>query len=174
MQVCRSRQVATPPRRNPLNRRPRLRRQSRRVLVQNQTPGIVFPAWQDHAAPTGDTGRGRPTTNVDVLEQLVASPVIKSTSRREQVEQLSQQLNDSMSTSSASGNSSHESSRNGDCDNNCSSGDCDCGPKFSYSVSYFNWCVSEPSSEDECDQITVSLNRIKIRKTSRERNENLK
>jgi len=43
---------------------------------------------------------------------------------------------------------------------------------ISYSVSYFNYTVS--TSEDECDFITVSLNRMKIRKSSRERNENLK
>jgi len=45
-------------------------------------------------------------------------------------------------------------------------------PSVSYSVSYFNWTVS--SSEDECEQVTLQLDRMKIRRTSRERNENLK
>jgi len=45
-------------------------------------------------------------------------------------------------------------------------------PNISFSVSYFNYTVS--TSEDECDNITINLNRLKIRRTSRERNENLK
>lgn len=44
--------------------------------------------------------------------------------------------------------------------------------QISYSVSYFNYTVS--TSEDECDHVTVALNRMKIRRSSRERNENLK
>jgi len=44
--------------------------------------------------------------------------------------------------------------------------------QISYSVKYFNYTVS--TSEDECDNVTVSLNRMKIRRSSRERNENLK
>lgn len=44
---------------------------------------------------------------------------------------------------------------------------------ISYSVSYFNYTVS--TSEDECDNVTISLNRLKIRRSSRERNDkNLK
>ena len=44
---------------------------------------------------------------------------------------------------------------------------------ISYSVSYFNYTVS--TSEDECENVTVSLNRLKIRRSSRERNDkNLK
>jgi len=43
--------------------------------------------------------------------------------------------------------------------------------QISYSVKYFNYTVS--TSEDECDNVTVSLNRMKIRRSSRERNENL-
>ena len=41
-------------------------------------------------------------------------------------------------------------------------------PRISYSVSYFNWSVS--SSEDECENVTLRLDRLKIRRTSRERN----
>ena len=44
---------------------------------------------------------------------------------------------------------------------------------ISYSVSYFNYTVS--TSEDECDNVTISLIRLKIRRSSRERNDkNLK
>jgi len=44
--------------------------------------------------------------------------------------------------------------------------------QISYSVKYFNYTVS--TSEDESDIVTLSLNRMKIRRSSRERNENLK
>ena len=44
----------------------------------------------------------------------------------------------------------------------------DSQPRISYSVSYFNWTVS--SSEDECENVTLKLDRLKIRRTSRERN----
>ena len=44
-------------------------------------------------------------------------------------------------------------------------------PRISYSVSYFNWSVS--SSEDECENVTLRLDRLKIRRTSRERNGSL-
>ena len=44
-------------------------------------------------------------------------------------------------------------------------------PRISYSVSYFNWTVS--SSEDECENVTLKLDRLKIRRTSRERNGSL-
>ena len=40
---------------------------------------------------------------------------------------------------------------------------------ISFSVSYFSWTVS--SSEDEAEQVTISLDRMKLRRTSRERNE---
>jgi len=43
-------------------------------------------------------------------------------------------------------------------------------PKLSYSVSYFTWSVSDQSSEDECENITITLDRMKLRRTSRERN----
>ena len=43
-------------------------------------------------------------------------------------------------------------------------------PKVSYSVSYFTWSVSDQSSEDECENITITLDRMKLRRTSRERN----
>ena len=42
---------------------------------------------------------------------------------------------------------------------------------ISYSVSYFNWTVS--SSEDECENVTLKLDRLKIRRTSKERNGSL-
>ena len=107
--------------------------------------GIVFPVWSDLKNPTGDS---------DLGSKLGGA---------------------SAETLTSTGNSSsHDSSKNGECDN-CDSANCDCAPRFSYSVSYFNWCVSEPSSEDEeCQQVTVSFNRMKIRKSSRERRENLK
>ena len=44
-------------------------------------------------------------------------------------------------------------------------------PRISYSVSYFNWSVS--SSEDECENVTLRLDRLKIRRTSKERNGSL-
>jgi hypothetical protein len=48
-------------------------------------------------------------------------------------------------------------------------------PKLSYSVNFFNWSVSDCSSEEEdgndCKTVTMSLNRLKIRKSSKERNE---
>lgn len=47
-------------------------------------------------------------------------------------------------------------------------------PKLSYSVNFFNWSVSDCSSEEEnedCRNVTMSLNRLKIRKSSKERNE---
>ena len=44
-------------------------------------------------------------------------------------------------------------------------------PRISYSVSYFNWTVS--SSEDECENVTLRLDRLKIRRTSKERNGSL-
>jgi len=74
--------------------------------------------------------------------------------------------------SSACESSSLESK--GDSCDNCENKDCDTQPRISYSVSYFNWSVSDQSSEDECENITVRLDRIKIRRSSRERNENLK
>ena len=40
---------------------------------------------------------------------------------------------------------------------------------ISFSVSYFSWTVS--SSEDEAEQVTFALDRMKLRRTSRERNE---
>ena len=40
---------------------------------------------------------------------------------------------------------------------------------ISFSVSYFSWTVS--SSEDEAEQVTIALDRMKLRRTSRERNE---
>ena len=44
---------------------------------------------------------------------------------------------------------------------------------ISFSVSYFSWTVS--SSEDEAEQVTISLDRMKLRRrSSRERNEALK
>lgn len=47
--------------------------------------------------------------------------------------------------------------------------------KMTYSVSYFNWSVSDESSEedddDDCRTVTLQLDRLKIRKSSRERNE---
>lgn len=45
---------------------------------------------------------------------------------------------------------------------------------MTYSVSYFNWSVSDESSEeddDDCRTVTLQLDRLKIRKSSRERNE---
>ena len=63
------------------------------------------------------------------------------------------------------------------CDTKCEDdleGDIDEGgrqsPKLSYSVSYFTWSVSDQSSEDECENITITLDRMKLRRTSRERN----
>lgn len=47
-------------------------------------------------------------------------------------------------------------------------------PKLSYSVNFFTWSVSDCSSEEEnedCRNVTMSLNRLKIRKSSKERNE---
>ncbi len=48
-------------------------------------------------------------------------------------------------------------------------------PKLSYSVNFFNWsvsdCSSEEENENECRNVTMSLNRLKIRKSSKERNE---
>jgi hypothetical protein len=51
--------------------------------------------------------------------------------------------------------------------------------KLSYSVSYFSWSVSEDSEEEEeedgrgggVDGLTARLERVKIRRSSRERNE---
>jgi len=76
-------------------------------------------------------------------------------------------MTSSAMTSSACDSSSLES-KGDSCDN------CENNPRISYSVSYFNWSVSDQSSEDECENITVRLDRIKIRRSSRERNENLK
>jgi len=78
----------------------------------------------------------------------------------------------SVTTSSACESSSLESK--GDSCDNCQNNKCEENPRISYSVSYFNWSVSDQSSEDECENITVRLDRIKIRRSSRERNENLK
>ena len=46
-------------------------------------------------------------------------------------------------------------------------------PKLSYSVNFFNWSVSDCSSDEDndCKNVTMSLNRLKIRKSSKERNE---
>jgi len=42
--------------------------------------------------------------------------------------------------------------------------------KLSYSVKFLNWSVSDCSSdEEECRNVTLSLNRLKIRKSSKER-----
>jgi len=42
--------------------------------------------------------------------------------------------------------------------------------KISYSVSYFSWSVSS-EDEDEASTVTLKFDRLKIRKSSRERNE---
>jgi len=81
-------------------------------------------------------------------------------------------MTNSAMTSSACDSSSLDSK--GDSCDNCENNKCETHPRISYSVSYFNWSVSDQSSEDECENITVRLDRIKIRRSSRERNENLK
>ena len=43
-------------------------------------------------------------------------------------------------------------------------------PRISYSVSYFTWSVSDQSSDEEVEQVTLHLDRVKLRRTSRERN----
>ena len=43
-------------------------------------------------------------------------------------------------------------------------------PRISYSVSYFTWSVSDQSSDEEVEQVTLALDRVKLRRTSRERN----
>jgi len=90
------------------------------------------------------------------------------------VSQSTVDLDKSAMTNSAMTNSACDSSLDskGDSCDNCEKNKCD--PRISYSVSYFNWSVSDQSSEDECENITVRLDRIKIRRSSRERNENLK
>ena len=69
------------------------------------------------------------------------------------------------------GSAGEESSTlpNSACDSSQESGDQ--SGKISYSVSYFSWSVSDESSEEECDTITLRLDRMKIRKSSRERND---
>jgi len=41
--------------------------------------------------------------------------------------------------------------------------------KINWSVSYFNWSVSD--EDEEVDTVTLSLDRIRIRRSSRERNQ---
>jgi len=93
------------------------------------------------------------------------------------VSQSNVDLEKSAMTNSAMMSSACESSSlesKGDSCDNCENKECETHPRISYSVSYFNWSVSDQSSEDECENITVRLDRIKIRRSSRERNENLK
>jgi len=119
--------------------------------------GIVFPALQDLESPKGDTNPK--VTNFH--------PVSQST-----VDLVKPAVTNSALASSACDSSSLDSK--GDSCDNCEQNRCETHPKISYSVSYFNWSVSDQSSEDECENITVRLDRIKIRRSSRERNENLK
>ena len=72
---------------------------------------------------------------------------------------------------------SHPPCRPSECRDNCDN--CDSHRTnseqhhISYSVKYFNYSVS--TSEDEAEVVTVTLNRMKIRRSSRERNDkNLK
>ena len=46
-------------------------------------------------------------------------------------------------------------------------------PRLSYSVSYFSWSVSEDSEEEDAglEALSSRLERVKIRRSSRERNE---
>jgi len=64
---------------------------------------------------------------------------------------------------------------NSACDSSPEGGEEEEGPaeaKMTYSVSYFNWSVSDESSDDDdCRTVTLKLDRLKIRKSSRERNE---
>ena len=59
------------------------------------------------------------------------------------------------------------------CSENCDNcAECEEGSsKISYSVSYFTWSVSDQSSDEETETITITLGKMKLRRTSKERNE---
>lgn len=124
---------------------------------------IVFPVLPDLESRKGDQSYHKVQSAVKF--DKLARPIPTATSAT--CESSSQD-----SKGDSCDNYEHEQREQGELEENDS---CDTHPKISYSVSYFNWSVSDQSSEeDECENITVRLDRMKIRKSSRERREILK
>ena len=118
-----------------------------KMLTQtlNQSPEIVFLALTDHESQKGD--------------------------RKSSSKSLGH-----VSSSKAKSGGINSKNPGSNCAKSCDNCDeCQRGEEcpqnsISYSVSYFTWSVSDQSSDEECEQITITLDRMKLRKTSRERN----
>jgi len=132
------------------------------ILVLNLTQEIVFPAKPDLEGPKGDRrkgGNGAKPCNGDGARSSSNGTSCHGTRCCNGV---------------PCPTPGHLSSSKGDRCDNCENRTGSEQHHISYSVSYFNYTVCT-SEEDEVDVVTVSLNRLKIRRSSRERNDkNLK